>query len=113
MEQRTDVQVVTIWEDPVRLNLKPERVQELLMMVPGWRLRKDGRGLESYRRFSSPGGASTLAAQACRMAMLRNQPVMVKLWRGEVVVRLHGYPGHGCVGGLTEQVFDLAAHIGA
>jgi pterin-4a-carbinolamine dehydratase len=113
MEQRTDVQVVSMWEVPVRMNLKPERVQELLLRVPGWRLRPDGVGLETRRRFSQPGAASTLAAQACRLAMLRNQPVMVKLWGGHVVVTLHGHPVRGFVGGLTEKVFDLAALIGA
>jgi pterin-4a-carbinolamine dehydratase len=113
MEQRTNVQVMAIWEGPVKMNLKPERVQELLLKVPGWRLRADGRGLESHRRFSHPGAASTWAAQACRLAALRNQPVMVKLWKREVVLTLHGYPAHGCVGGLTEKVFDLAALIGA
>jgi pterin-4a-carbinolamine dehydratase len=113
MEQRTDVRVMTIWEGPVKMNLKPERVQELLLRVPGWRLRSDGRGLESYRRFTSPSAASTLAAQACRLSMLRNQPLMVKLWQGDVVLTLHGHPAPGCVGGLTEKVFELASFIGA
>ena len=113
MNQRTDVQVLTMWETPVRMNLKPERVQELLLRVPGWRLRADGVGLETHRKFSLPGAASTFASQACRLAMLRRQPVMVKLWGGEVVVTLHGYPAHGCVGGLTEKVFELATLIGA
>ena len=113
MEHRTDVQVMAIWEGPVKMNLKPERVQELLLRVPGWRLRADGRGLETRRKFTQPSSASTLAAQACRLSMLRNQPVTVKLWNGHVVVTLHGYPGHGCVGGLTEKVFELASLIGA
>jgi hypothetical protein len=34
MEQRTNVQVMTIGEAPVRMNLKPERVQQLLLGVP-------------------------------------------------------------------------------
>ena len=113
MNQRTDVQVVTMWETPVRMNLKPERVQELLRLVPGWRLRPDGVGIETRRMFTQPSAAGAFAAQACRLAMLRNQPVMVRLWKGHVVVTLHGHPVRGYVGGLTEKVFDLAAHIGA
>jgi hypothetical protein len=112
MGQMTDVRVMAIWEGPVKMNLKPERVQELLLGVPGWRLKADG-GLESRRKFSAPGAASTWAAQACRLAMVRKQSVMVKLWRGHVVVTLHGCPARGCVGGLTEKVFELAALIGA
>jgi hypothetical protein len=112
MEQRTNVQVMSIWEGPVRMNLKPERVQQLLLGVPSWKLREDGRGIETLRRFSHPGAASTFAAQACRLAMLRRQPVSVKLWGGEVVVTLHGCPARGCTGGLTEPVFHLAGLIG-
>jgi hypothetical protein len=112
MEQRTNVHVMTIGEVPVRMNLKPERVQQLLLGVPSWRLREDGRGLETLRRFSHPGAASTFAAQACRLAMMRRQPVMVKLWEGDVVVTLHGNPVRGCTGGLTEPVFHLAGLIG-
>ena len=112
MEQRMNVHVMTIGEIPVRMNLKPERVQQLLLGVPSWRLRKDGRGLETLRRFSHPGAASTFAAQACRLAVLHRQSVMVKLWEGDVVVSVHGHPVRGCTGGLTEPVFKLAGLIG-
>lgn len=113
MTQRKNVQVMSMGEGPVRMNLKPERVQQLLLRVPGWKLLAEGRGLETVRQFTSPGAASSFAAQACRLATLRRQPVKVRLWGEDVVITLHGHPPHGCCGGLTEQVFHLAGLIGA
>jgi pterin-4a-carbinolamine dehydratase len=113
MEQMTKPQMTTVGEGPVRMNLKPERVQLLLARLPGWKLREDGGGLESERRFTSPGAASSFAAMACRLASLRGQPVKVDLAGGQVVVKLRGLPARGCAGGLTGPVFTLAGLIGA
>ena len=113
MEQTTETQVTMSGEGPVRMNLKPERVQELLVGLPGWKLRGDGRGLESVRRFTHPGAAGSFAALACRLATVRRQPVKVHLSGGEVVVTLQGHPVRGCTGGLTSKVFTLAGLIGA
>ena len=113
MEQRKNVQVMSSVEFPVRMYLKPERVQQLLLALPGWKLRGDGGGLETNRRFTSAGAAGSFAALACRLATQRRQPVKVNLSGGDVVVTLHGHPPRGCCGGLTEQVFHLAGLIGA
>ena len=113
MEQMTKPQMTMIGEGLVNVNLKPERVQQLLAALPGWRLRGDGSGLESERQFTNPGAASSFAALACRLAALRGQPVKVDLSGGKVVVRLQGHPARGCVGGLTGPVFALAGLIGA
>lgn len=111
MEQMTKPQMTMIGEFPVRMNLKPERVQQLLAALPGWRLREDG--LESERQFTHPGAASSFAALACRLAALRGQPVKVDLSGAKVVVKLQGLPARGCAGGLTGPVFALAGLIGA
>ena len=113
MEQMTKPQMTMIGEGPVRMNLKPERVQLLLAKLPGWKLRGDGGGLESERQFTNPGAASSFAAMACRLAALRGQPVKVDLSGGKVVVKLQGLPARGCAGGLTGPVFTLAGLIGA
>ena len=113
MEQVTKPQMTMIGEGPVRMNLKPERVQLLLAGLPGWRLREDGGGLESARQFTNPGAASSFAAMACRLAALSGQPVKVDLAGGKVVVKLQGLPARGCAGGLTGPVFALAGLIGA
>ncbi|MFL6199476.1 MAG: hypothetical protein ACJ76J_09890 [Thermoanaerobaculia bacterium] len=113
MEQTMSVRVMSMGEGPVRMNLKPERVQQLLLGVPGWKLLAEGRGLETVRKFTSPGAASAFAAQACRLATLRRQPVKVRLWGEDVVITLHGHRSRGCVGGVTEKVFELAGLIGA
>jgi pterin-4a-carbinolamine dehydratase len=113
MEQTTKTQMATVGEGPVRMNLKPERVQQLLGGLPGWRLREDGSGLESARQFTSPGAAGSFAALACRLATQRRQPVKIDLSGGKVVVKLQGHPARGCAGGLTSKVFTLAGLIGA
>lgn len=113
MEQTTDVQMMMDGEAPVRMNLKPERVQQLMLGLPGWKLRRGGRELETLRRFTSPGAASTFAALACRLAACQRQPVKVAVLGGDVVVRLQGNPVRGCTGGITEPVFNLARLIGA
>jgi len=114
MEQTKKLLATLSLEGPVRMNLKPERVQELLLKLPGWRLREDGSrlGLESARQFTSPGAASSFAALACRLATQRRQPVDVKLAGGKVVVKLQGHPLRGCTGGITTAVFKLAGLIG-
>ncbi len=113
MEQMTKPQLTAIGEGLVNVNLKPERVQLLLAGLPGWKLRGDGGGLESERRFTNPGAASSFAAMACRLAALRGQPVKVDLSGAKVVVKLQGLPARGCAGGLTGPVFTLAGLIGA
>lgn len=111
MEQTTDVQMMMDGSAPVRMNLKPERVQQLLLAVPSWKLRRDG--LETLRRFTTASAASAFAALACRLARCQGQPVMVAVVGGDVVVRLQGKPVRGCTGGVTEPVFRLAGLIGA
>ena len=112
MEQTTNMQTLD-GDAPVRMNLKPERVQQLLLGLPGWKLRRDGRGLETVRRFTSGRAASAFASMACRLATCQRQPVKVAVAGGDVVVTLQGHPFHGCVGGITEAVFNLAGLIGA
>ncbi|MEA2563653.1 MAG: Pterin 4 alpha carbinolamine dehydratase [Acidobacteriota bacterium] len=97
---------------PEKLELKPERVQEMLARLPKWSLRPDGRGIERVREHASLKGAKSFASQVWRLASVQNQPVTIGLDGSKVVVTLTGHPVRGCTGGLTDPVFHLAELIG-
>lgn len=97
---------------PEKLELKPERVQQMLARLPNWGLRADGRAIERVREHASTKGARSFAAQVCRIATVQGQPVTVGLEGSKVVVTLTGHPVRGCTGGLTDPVFHLAELIG-
>lgn len=97
---------------PEKLELKPERVQQMLARLPGWSLRPDGRGIERVREYAGTEGARSFAAQVCNLASVQGQPVTVGLLGSKVVVTLTGHPVRGCTGGLTDPVFHLAELIG-
>lgn len=100
-------------EGPVRMELKPERVQQMLLNLPGWRLREDGRAIETDRLFVTEQTASSFAALACRLARVQRQPLQVSLSGKQVLLTLTGHPVRGCTGGLTAPVFKLAELIAA
>ena len=97
---------------PEKLELKPERVQEMLARLPGWSLWPEGLGIQRVREYASTEGAKSFAAQVCNLASVQNQPVIVGLDGSKVVVTLTGHPVRGCTGGLTDPVFHLAELIG-
>ena len=97
---------------PVRMDLKPERVQQMLESLPGWALHSSGRAIVRVRLFSTEQGAGWFALNACSLANRLNQPVAVRLVGKEVTVALTGHPVRGCTGGLTDAVFKLAGRIG-
>jgi pterin-4a-carbinolamine dehydratase len=98
---------------PVRMDLKPERVQQLLLALPGWKLREDGRAIVTARKFTSAQTAGAFGALACRLATQQRQPVAVRLMGEQIVITLPGHPLRGCAGGLTGPVFKLAGLIGS
>jgi len=98
---------------PVRMYLKPERVQQLLLSLPGWRLREDGRAIVTDRTYTNAQTAGAFGALACRLAAQERQPVGVRLVGEQIVVTLPGYAARGCTGGLTRPVFRLAGLIGS
>ena len=96
----------------VVMRLKPERVQQLLRRLPGWRLRQDGRGIENVRSFNSAKAARAFVGHVCKLAEARRQPVNVRLAGKQVSITLQGHPAKGCTGGINGAVFNLAGHIG-
>lgn len=98
---------------PVRMYLKPERVQQLLLALPSWKLREDGRAIVTEQKFVSAKTAGALGALACRLATQERQPVGIRLMGEQIVITLPGHPVRGCIGGLTRPVFRLAGLIGS
>lgn len=97
---------------PERMELKPERVQQMLERLPGWELHPGGRAIVRTRLFFTDEGAWTFARSACWLGAKLLQPVTVRLAGKEVTIALTGHPARGCVGGLTGPVFKLAELIG-
>ena len=58
---------------PEKLELKPERVQQMLADLPRWALGPDGRGIERVRKHTSTRRATEFAALVCRLASTQRQ----------------------------------------
>ena len=112
MSQITKWKLVPDAGTPVRMYLKPERIQEHLGRLPGWALSTGGRAIVRVRLFTTVEGAGGFARNACWLATRQKQPVAVSLAGNEVTITLPGHPVRGCVGGLGTPVFHLASLIG-
>ncbi len=99
-------------EVPEKAHLKPERVQELLMKLPGWRLGAEGRGIQRRRQFTSYAEAQSFVGVVGKLATGLRQPVTIALSGKRVDLILPGHPVKGRIGGLTDNVFNLASRIG-
>lgn len=97
---------------PEKAHLKPERVQQLLLKLPGWRLGAEGSGIRRRRQFTSLEAAQAFVGLVGKLACGHRQPVTIALAGKRVDLTLPGHPVKGRTGGLTDDVFDLAGHIG-
>jgi pterin-4a-carbinolamine dehydratase len=97
---------------PERMHLKPERVQQLLRELPGWRLGSSGCAIERTRSFQSVADAAEFVGLAGKLATAQRQPVTIGLAGRNVSLALTGHPLKGCTGGLTHPVFRLAGILG-
>lgn len=68
--------------------LKPERVQEELKSMPGWRLRADGNALVRTRKFSQPDAAARFAATVADLAAAQGQPALLGVTAHQVTLTL-------------------------
>ena len=112
MDMMQEQSLFPLPDGPVRMDLKPERVQQMLAKLPGWALHASGRAILRVRLFATEQRAGSFAHTACWLATKLNQPVAVRLAGKEVTVALTGHPVRGCTGGLTDSVFKLADLIG-
>lgn len=105
-------QLFPLQDVPVRMDLKPERIQQVLARLPGWALRTDGRAIVRVRLFTTEQRAGSFARNACWLATKLHQPATVSLAGTKVTITLTGHPVRGCTGGFTNAVFNLADLIG-
>src|SRR3954451_8421567 len=92
--------------------LKPERVQEALQAMPGWKLDMSRKALDRLHEFSDSKVALAFATFATELAGAGRQPISVFVSGGRVGLTLHGQPRRGKKGGLTLAVMELAKRLG-
>ena len=92
--------------------LKPERVQEMLKAMPGWKLDMSRRTIDRLHQFPDSKVALVYAAFATELAGSWRQPISIFVSGGTVGLSLHGRPRRGKRGGLTEAVMELAKRLG-
>jgi pterin-4a-carbinolamine dehydratase len=97
---------------PEKAQLKPERVQQLLLKLPGWRLGAEGRSIARRRHFTSFAEVQAFVGRVGKLATRHRQPVTIAVSGKRVNLTLAGRPLKGRTGGLTDEVFNLAGHIG-
>jgi pterin-4a-carbinolamine dehydratase len=68
--------------------LKPERVQEELKTMPGWRLVSGGNALARTRKLFQPGAAAQYAAYVADLAAVHGQPVILGVTAHQVTLTL-------------------------
>ncbi len=89
--------------------LKPERVQEELRKMPGWKLSPDGKAIGHLREFTQAGGAAKWASFVAELATADRQPVHLGIAGTRVLLTL---PHRNGASGLTAAVFDFARQLG-
>jgi pterin-4a-carbinolamine dehydratase len=94
------------------VELKPERVQEALQALPGWKLNLNRQSLERLHDFGDARVALAYAAFITQLVGADRQKVSVMVTGGHVGVSLHGYPRKGTRGGITESVLETAKQLG-
>ena len=98
---------------PERAHLKPERVQEMLRKLPGWKLGAEGQSILRRRQFMSLADTQAFVRHVSRLAAKCEQPVKIALSGKRVELTLPGRtPKHPTGARLTMDVFNLASQIG-
>src|SRR3954469_9141266 len=68
--------------------LKPERVQEELKTLPGWRLTAGGNALVRTRKFSEPDATAQFAADVGGLAAGQREPAILGVTAYQVTLTL-------------------------
>lgn len=97
---------------PERMHLKPERIQQLLLGLPGWKLGAGGHAIVRRQDFGNLVEAAAYVGLAGKLAACYRQPATIAVSGTRVTLTLAGHPHKGCTGGLTNPVFRLAAMLG-
>jgi hypothetical protein len=99
---------------PVRMYLKPERVQIMLLLqaLPGWQVLPNGRVIDRVRQFPSTELAMAYATFSDRLARGMRLPISIHVADQAVLLTLRSPIRHGRLQPLTERVLDLARQLG-
>lgn len=103
---------------PAKAYLKSERVEATrrirarLQQLPGWKLGAGDTAIRRAKKFARSADAEAFAAFVGRMATSYRQPVTIRLTGRLVLITLTGRCNSAGSGGLTNDVFNLAAVIG-
>jgi pterin-4a-carbinolamine dehydratase len=92
---------------PELSKLKPERIQEELAAMPGWRLTSKPRGIERLLGFPSPAAAGAYASFVSELADAVGQRCTVSKRGDEVTVLVYGRPRIG----ITTSTLDFARRL--
>jgi len=93
--------------------LKPERVQEWLAAHPEWSLDAAGKVLQRMRTFPSGMAAAHFASFVSGLASAMELPALLKVAGDTVHISLYSpQEQEQCLSPLTENVLDLANHVG-
>lgn len=92
--------------------LKAERVQELLKLLPGWKVVGGGRALERSREFDSRQVAASYASFVAGLAAVEGQAVDLHVSGGRAVVTVPGRAPRTRYAYLTLEILDFAQQIG-
>jgi pterin-4a-carbinolamine dehydratase len=92
--------------------LKAERVQEVLKLLPGWKVVGGGRAIERSREFDSRQAAASFASFVAGLAAVEGQAVDLHVSGGRAVVTLPGRAPRTRKERLTLEILDFARQIG-
>ncbi|HEX9941469.1 MAG TPA: hypothetical protein VGG03_05595 [Thermoanaerobaculia bacterium] len=99
-------------EEALRILLSRRQVEDLLPLLPGWRLVADGKAIERTRALASREVASLYGAFVTGFAGRLGISAAVKVADSEVVVRLHSVRSQGRPGALSEGILGFARILG-
>jgi len=99
---------------PLKMYLKPERVQIMLLLqaLPGWQVLPNGRVIDRVRQFPSTELAMSYAAFSEKLARGVKLPISIHVADRVVLLALRSPSRHGRLEPLTERVLDLARQLG-
>jgi pterin-4a-carbinolamine dehydratase len=88
--------------------LKPERIQEELKTMPGWRLVTGGNALTRTRKFTQPGAAAKWAAYIAELAATERHAIHLQVTANQVTLQLQRPSRKG----IDMPLLDFARQLG-
>ena len=93
--------------------LKPERVQEMLRAMTGWRLLPGDASIGRVREFADTGAAAAYAAFVAELAGRDEHPFTLEQAGNRITVTLHGpLRRRGGPRGITTTLLETARALG-